>query len=172
MPDIIVVGASAGGFEALSEFVKDLPAELPAAVFVAVHIPAHSKGTLPKILSRRGTLPALQPEDGEEIRHGPVYVAPPDQHMLIKRGYIRVVHGPRENGSRPAIDPLFRTAARAYGKRVVGVVLSGSLDDGTAGLIAISKEKPGRPSRFSCPQCRGVLWEIEGAPIPLDSRQA
>src|SRR5262249_1351982 len=99
MPDIIVIGASAGGVEALSELVMGLPADVPAAVFIALHVPAHSKSSLPAILARRGALPALQPEDGERIQRGRIYVAPPDRHLLIKRGYVRVVHGPRENGS-------------------------------------------------------------------------
>src|SRR5689334_21556883 len=139
MPDIIVIGASAGGISTLSELVKLLPEDLDAAVFVVVHIPRHSSNLLPRILSRKGVLPASSPVEGEKIERGRIYVAPPDQHMLIKPGRIRLVHGPRENGSRPAIDPLFRTAARVYGQRVVGVVLSGTLDDGTAGLIAIKR---------------------------------
>ena len=237
--DIIVVGASAGGVEALSELVKDFPSDLAAAIFVVLHLPAHSSSALPKILSRNGPLPAVNPKNGDRIQPGRIYVAPPDQHLLIKRGSVRVVHGPRENGCRPAIDPLFRTAAREYGKRVIGVVLSGVLDDGTAGLIAVKRqggtavvqdpadatypsmpqsaiahcevdhilalseiastvarlvyepgeeegaepvsddmeteadiaeldmatlhagEKPGTPSRFSCPECNGVLWEID-----------
>src|SRR5262245_14798634 len=137
--DIIVIGASAGGVEALSKVVKDFPRDLPAAVFIALHHPAHSDSVLPKILTRKGHLLAVHAEDGLLIQLGRIYVAPPDQHMLIKRGYIRVVHGPRENGSRPAIDPMFRTAALAYGKRVVGVILSGALDDGTAGLVAVKR---------------------------------
>ena len=135
--NIIVIGASAGGVEALSGLVAGLPADLSAAVFVALHMPAHGRSMLPEILERAGAWPAHHPEDGEEIREGRFYVAPPDKHLLIKPGRVRVVRGPRENGHRPAIDPLFRTAARAYGRRVIGVVLSGMLDDGTAGLRVI-----------------------------------
>jgi two-component system chemotaxis response regulator CheB len=237
--DILVVGASAGGVEALAELVMGFPADLPASIFITIHLPAHITSVLPRILSRSGPLPAKHPEDGERFEPGTIYIAPPDNHLLIKRGRLRVVNGPRENGSRPAIDPLFRTAARAYGTRVVGTVLTGALDDGTAGLVAVKSqggiaivqdpndalypgmpqsaiehnevdyvlplseiastlvrlahspaehqggetvsdemeteadiaeldmatlhadEKPGMPSRFSCPECNGVLWEID-----------
>ena len=138
--NIIVVGASAGGVETLSKLVAGLPADFNAAVFIALHVSAHGKSMMPEILSRAGALPARHPEDGEEIREGRIYVAPPDRHLLVKRGRVRVVRGPRENGHRPAIDPLFRTAAKAYGRRVIGVVLSGMLDDGTAGLRAVKAQ--------------------------------
>jgi two-component system, chemotaxis family, protein-glutamate methylesterase/glutaminase len=137
--NIIVIGASAGGVEALSTLVRALPAGLPAAVFVVLHIPAQSPSLLPSILSRAGQLPAIQPTDGMAISPGCIYVAPPDHHMLLERGYIRIVRGPRENRHRPAIDPLFRSAARSYGARVTGVILTGTLDDGTAGLLAVKQ---------------------------------
>jgi len=138
--DIIVVGASAGGVEALARLVHDLPADLPAALFVVLHFPAHGTSVLPTILNRAGVLHADHFQDRTEIRSGRIYVAPPDYHLLVKRGYIRLVRGPRENSHRPAIDPLFRTAAAAYGRRVVGIVLSGTLDDGTAGLVAVKRQ--------------------------------
>jgi len=236
--DVIVVGASAGGVEALSRLARNLPQDLPASVFVVLHIPAQSTSLLPMILSRAGSLPASHPEDGERIENGHIYVAPPDRHLMIEPGRIRVVRGPTENRHRPAIDPLFRSAARAYGPRVIGVILTGTLDDGTAGLVAVKvggglavvqdpsdafcagmpksalryvevdyvlplreigplltrlsrdslesvvgpvseemvketklaefdmetmqdDDKPGTPSAFSCPDCSGVLWEIE-----------
>lgn len=137
--DIIVVGASAGGVEALRKLVSTLPGELPAAFFVVLHIPAQSPSLLPEILSRFGPLPAHHPADGEAILYGHIYIAPPDHHLLIEEDSVRVVRGPKENRHRPAIDPLFRSAARVYGTRVVGVVLTGSLDDGTAGLMAIKR---------------------------------
>ncbi|GAA6619050.1 chemotaxis protein CheB [Scytonema sp. NUACC26] len=137
--DIIVVGASAGGVEALTKLVALLPSDLPAAIFIVVHVSAQHKSFLPDILKRRSLLPVAHAKDGEPIEHGRIYVAPPDYHLLVKRGYIRLVMGPKENRCRPAVDPLFRTAAKAYKSRVVGVVLSGALDDGTAGLIDVKK---------------------------------
>ena len=138
--DIIVVGTSAGGVETLKQLVQGLPSNLPAAIFVVIHFPSHSTSVLPKILNRVSALKASHPEPGTPIEHGRIYVAPPDYHLLIKRGYIHLARGPRENNHRPAIDPLFRTAARFYGERVIGVVLSGNLDDGTAGLLAIKEQ--------------------------------
>jgi two-component system chemotaxis response regulator CheB len=135
--DIVVVGASAGGVEALRTIVSELPADLPAAVFVVLHVPAIATSVLPAILQRAGELPAAHAEDGAEIERGRVYIAPPDHHLLIQPGFIRVNSGPKENGYRPAIDPTFRTAAATYGSRVIGVVLSGVLDDGSAGLAAV-----------------------------------
>jgi two-component system chemotaxis response regulator CheB len=135
--DIITIGASAGGVEALTQLVSRLPTNLPAAVFVVLHVPAHGTSVLPQILSRKGPLPARHPVDGEPIEPGMIYVAPPNMHMFIERDRVRLSIGPKENGHRPAVDPLFRSAAAAYGARVIGVVLSGSLDDGTAGLRAV-----------------------------------
>ena len=135
--DIVVVGASAGGMGALEKLVAGLPADFPASVFVVWHTSPGVKSVLPMLLTRAGPVPALHPADGDPIRPGHVYVAPNDCHMLLEKGYIRVAKGPKENRFRPAIDPLFRSAAYIYGPRAVGVVLSGALDDGTAGLWAI-----------------------------------
>ena len=133
---IIVIGASAGGVEALREIVAGLPADLNAAVFVTLHIGAH-RSDLPWLLSRAGVLPATHPIDGETIYAGHVYVAPPDHHMLVESGHISLTKGPRENWARPAIDPMFRSAARAYGPDVIGVILTGGLNDGTAGMYEV-----------------------------------
>jgi two-component system chemotaxis response regulator CheB len=235
--DIIVMGASSGGIQALIEVVSGLPKNLPAALFVVLHVPARSKSELPQILNRAGPLPAKHAIDNEAIVPGRIYVAPPDLHLLLKDGRTRLVRGPKESNTRPAVDPLFRSAARDYGPRVIGVVLSGALDDGTAGLVAIKKrggvaivqdpadavfpdmprnameaapvdhclpvnaiaqtlarlarepakeaaavpeaieketaieeldmnaiedeDRPGNPSVYGCPDCGGVLWEIE-----------
>lgn len=135
--DIVVIGASAGGVEAVASLVEALPRDLAAAVFVVVHFPPHSTSVLPRIITRRGGMTAMHPEDGTPIELGCVYVAPPDRHLTVEQGHVRLVRGPRENGARPAVDPLFRSAARAYGARVIGIVLTGNLDDGTAGMMAI-----------------------------------
>lgn len=135
--NIVVVGASAGGIEALSALLALLPADFPAAVFVVVHVSADSPGVLPNILARVSTLPVAAAKDRVPILPGHVYVAPPDRHLLLEQGYMRVTCGPKENRFRPAVDPLFRSAAQAYTEQVIGIVLSGSLDDGTAGLWAI-----------------------------------
>ena len=140
LTDVIVVGASAGGVEALSDLAGRLPADLPAAVLIVLHIPAHSESVLPRILSRRGRLPAVHPRDGEALRPGHIYIAPPDYHLLVQKGRVRLTRGPAENGHRPAIDTLFRSAAISYGSRAAGVVLTGTLDDGTAGLLAIKEQ--------------------------------
>jgi two-component system, chemotaxis family, protein-glutamate methylesterase/glutaminase len=137
--NIIVVGASAGGVLALSELVASLPANLPAAVFAVLHVNPHCPSALPAILNRSSALPVLHPKDGEKIQAGRVYVAPPDRHLILQDGQVRLSYGPTENGHRPAIDVLFRTAARAHGARVIGVVLTGSLDDGTAGLAHVKQ---------------------------------
>lgn len=243
--DIVTIGASAGGVEALMTIARHLPADLPAAVFVVLHIPPDGTSALPTLLSRAGQLPAEHPDDGEPVRHGRIYVAPPDHHLLLHDGRVRVVHGPRENRHRPSVDPLMRSAAQFYGPRAIGVILSGSLDDGTAGLLALKRQggvaivqdpaeaafpgmpssamhvvkvdyclrvarigptitrlvtepieeteaaamssrgddrmkyensisevdqsalenddRPGIPSPFACPECGGVLWEVENA---------
>ena len=137
--DIVVIGASTGGVEALATLVQGLPSDLPAAIFVVLHLSPEVPSHLPEILNRHSALPARHPRDGEPIQLGQIYVAPPDRHLLVDKGLVRVVRGPRENRHRPAIDPLFRTAALAYGPRVIGVVLTGALDDGTAGLYAIKQ---------------------------------
>lgn len=239
--DIVVIGASADGLEALKGILGGLPPDLEAAVMIVLHTANHAKSLLAQILERAGKLPVSHPSDGEPVERGRVYIAPPSFHMIVEDGVLRVLQGPRENLHRPAIDPLFRSAAAAYGPRVIGVILTGMLDDGTAGLMVVSasggkaivqnpetalypgmprsahhhvpdaqianlqdipalllqqissplpagtsrpgdtplgaaketriaeldmkeissEERSGRPSPFGCPDCGGVLWEIE-----------
>ncbi|BAY75590.1 CheB methylesterase [Nostoc linckia NIES-25] len=135
--NLIVIGTSAGGVEALTYLVQHLPADLNAAVIIVLHLPSESPSILHNILNGTGKLPVFEAQDGVPIKTGQIYIAPPDYHLLVKLGYLQLTRGPRENHNRPAIDPLFRTAARAYGQRVIAVILTGMLDDGTAGLIAV-----------------------------------
>lgn len=238
--DLIAIGASAGGIEALQQLLGALPADIPASVLVVLHTSGGSS-LLPHIFGRASRLKTSHPKDGEQIRYGHIYIAPPDFHMLVQDKHIRVLQGPRENLHRPAIDPLFRSAAVSAGRRVIAVVLTGMLDDGTSGLMVVkahggipivqdpqtamfsamprhaleqvpdatvlpleeiaaellrlvreelpedpgpaerpgsleekevrllelempqmeNEERPGRPSAFACPDCGGVLWELD-----------
>ena len=133
---IITIGASAGGVDALRTIVAAVPPDLNAAILIVLHVGAHRRD-LPWLLGRNGALPAAHGVDGEPIVAGRIYVAPPDHHMIAENGCIVLIKGPRENWARPAIDPLFRSAAHSYGRNVIGVVLTGGLNDGTAGLYAI-----------------------------------
>jgi two-component system chemotaxis response regulator CheB len=135
--DVVVLGASAGGVVALQQVLRDLPGHLAAAVFVVLHMPANGPGPLARILGLHSALPVHDAVDGERVRLGCVYVARPDRHLVVERDRVRVIDGPKQNRARPSVDALFQAAAAAFGPRVVGVVLTGSLDDGTAGLRAI-----------------------------------
>lgn len=135
--NIVVIGASAGGIEALQELLRGLPSDLEAAVLIVLHTSRHAGSLLPHILQRASGMPASHPIDRTPIQNGHIYIAPPDFHMILEDGLIRVLQGPRENLHRPAIDPLFRSAAASHGSRVIGVVLTGLLDDGTSGLMVI-----------------------------------
>ncbi len=134
---IIVVGASAGGFEALKKLVAGLPKDFDAPLFIVWHMSPDVRSILPEVLNRENTIEVAHAYDGEPICANRIYVAPPDRHLLAENGKARVTHGPKENRFRPAVDPLFRSAAYAYNNRVIGVILSGALDDGTAGLWTI-----------------------------------
>jgi len=237
---VVVVGASAGGVEALRRLIGALEPEFDAVMFVVLHLPTNAHSALPDILARAGPVPVQHAIDGLAPTPGHIYVAPPDVHLMVRPGRMQLVRGPTENGHRPAIDPLFRSAAESYGSQVVGVVLSGVLDDGTHGLLAVAGrgglavaqspddalypsmpqsaidnvavdvvapaaelgaamtqlvrrasrrsgargvvheerlddveaalqpdalEMPGRPSRFTCPDCGGSLWDA-GADEP------
>lgn len=137
--DIIVVGTSAGGVGALQTLVGLLPADLPASVFIVLHIAAESPRLLADILNRTGELPCTYAKDEAVIEPGHVYLAPPDRHLLLERDRMILSRGPKENRHRPAIDTLFRSAAVAYGPRVAGVILTGNLTNGTAGLLAVKE---------------------------------
>jgi two-component system chemotaxis response regulator CheB len=140
---VITIGASAGGVQALSALLAELPEDLAAAVFVVLHIPPHTPSEFPEVLQRATRLTVAAAKDGERVRAGRVYVAPADRHLMIYRESVRVTRGPKESRVRPSIDVLFRSAAIAFGPRVIGVVLTGMLDDGTAGLWAV-KDRGGK----------------------------
>jgi two-component system chemotaxis response regulator CheB len=135
--DIVVIGASAGGVELLLNLAPELPPNLPASIFVVVHTASEFLSPLPELLSARGPLPAVHPLHGDPIAPGRIYVAPADNHLQVRPGFVEVVRGPKENGHRPAVDALFRTASWSYGSRVVGLVLSGFQDCGTAGMMSV-----------------------------------
>jgi two-component system chemotaxis response regulator CheB len=137
--DVVVVAASAGGLQPLRAMLAMLPADLPAAVLVVLHMPASGGRTLPRILDRAGPLSAARAVDGEPLRHGHVHVAPPDRHMLVVDNTVRLSRGPRQNGVRPAADPLFRSAALHAGPRTTAVVLSGMLDDAALGSATVER---------------------------------
>jgi two-component system chemotaxis response regulator CheB len=137
--DIVVIGGSAGSGAALKALMSDLPADFPASLFIATHVPRESPGYLVDVLSRITAMPIAQAVDGQPIERGHAYVAVPDRHLLVINGTVRLGDGPRENLTRPAIDPLFRSAALSYGPRTVGVLLSGMLNDGASGLCAIKQ---------------------------------
>jgi two-component system chemotaxis response regulator CheB len=175
--DIVVVGASLGGVEALQILARDLDGDLPAAVFVVLHMGSDYKSGLAGILDRAGPLPAVEARDGDPIRRGVIYLSKPDFHLRLEHERIRVVGGPKENYCRPAVDPLFRSAAAVYGSRVIGVVLTGLLRDGAAGLREV-KHQGGvavvqDPDDAVCPSMpQAALGEVKSAhrvPIRLMS---
>lgn len=137
--DIVVIGGSAGALQPAIQIVRGLPSTLPTALFLALHTSPETPGTLPQLLVDGSAMSAAYAVDGEPVRYGHVFVAPPDHHLLLEDGRVRITRGPRENGFRPAVDPLFRTAAKHYGPRVVGIILSGGLDDGANGLGAVKR---------------------------------
>lgn len=173
--DLVVVGASAGGVEALKRFVSQLPADLPATVCVTLHLASGSKSMLPGILARAGAIRVEAVYDGAPLEHSVVYVGQPDSHVVITGERISLGHGARENGNRPSVDVLLRSAAVARGSRTVGVVMTGMLDDGTAGLAAIVRHGGAAlvqdPSEAEFPSMpRNALEGTPGATaLPLDA---
>jgi two-component system chemotaxis response regulator CheB len=135
---VIGIAASAGGLEAVRRVVADLPADLPAAVCVVLHIPPTGRSMLASILERDGPLHAVAAEHGQPLRRGTIYVAPADRHLLVRRDRVELSAGPKENGVRPAADPLFRSLATAWGTAGIAIVLSGALGDGSAGAAALA----------------------------------
>ncbi len=136
---VVVIGASAGGLDAIRVLVSGIPATLPAAICIVIHTSPESPGVLAEILNRSTPLPVLQAYDCQRLEAGHIYVAPPDRHLIIEPGRLRVTKGPREHRFRPAIDPMFRSAAQVFGPNAIGIVLTGNLDDGSAGLWTIKK---------------------------------
>src|SRR5262245_24747827 len=136
---LVVIGASSGGIDTLRQLVAGLPEAFPAPICIVVHTSPESPGLLPSILGRNGSLPVTVAADGARLEDAHIYMPPLDHHLLIEPGVLRVSRGPLENRFRPAIDPLFRSAAQVYGPAAIGVILSGSLDDGTSGLWAIKQ---------------------------------
>lgn len=135
--DLVVIGGSTGSLAALNHILPQLPADFPAAVVVVTHMSPHGPSHLAEVLEGRSALPVSRAVDGQPIEPGRCYVAVPDHHLLVLDGHIRLGSGPRENMARPAVDPLFRSAALSYGSRAIGVILSGLLNDGASGLRAI-----------------------------------
>ncbi len=180
-PNCIAIGASAGGLDPLKEVVAQLPADFPTPIFVVLHIPSYYPSHLPEILSRAGRLPAIHPEDHSPAEPGHIYVAPPDFHLLLDDAHIAVKRGPKENGFRPSIDALFRSAAYAYGPGAVGVVLSGALNDGTSGLWSIKRlggvaivQEPGAAEYPSMPRSalQYVDADYQGTPAQIGAMLA
>ncbi|WP_216322679.1 chemotaxis protein CheB [Deinococcus aestuarii] len=136
---LVVIGGSAGALSALLKLVPSLPPDFPAPILLVVHTPADQPSYLPQVLSRAGPLPAQHARHGDLLEPGRIFVAPPDHHLLVTGDHLHLSRGPRENLARPAIDVLFRSAAEAYGPRVIGVLLSGMLNDGTSGLWTIQQ---------------------------------
>jgi two-component system, chemotaxis family, protein-glutamate methylesterase/glutaminase len=137
--DIIVIGGSSGATAPLKAILGQLPPDFPAAIFIVLHIPARSLGMLTTVTAAAARLPVHEARDGMKFEPGNVYIAAPDRHLILSEGHIKLGSGPRENMARPAIDPLFRSAAATYGPRVIGIVLSGLLNDGASGLNAVQR---------------------------------
>jgi two-component system chemotaxis response regulator CheB len=162
---IVVIGTSSGGIEALRTLIGGLPAHFPASICVVLHVAAESPGVLASLLTRAGALAAVNVRGRERLETGRIYVAPPDCHLIVEPGTVRATKGPRENRFRPAIDPLFRSAAQVFGPHAIGVILTGLLGDGTAGLWAV--KRPGGTAIVQDP-ADAVFPETGVIPVPDD----
>jgi two-component system chemotaxis response regulator CheB len=176
--DVIVIGASAGGVQPLTDLLELLPPNLPATVAIVLHRSPYYATQLPSVLGRHALLSVLEPADRDPLLFGAVYVAPRDQHMLFEDGVVRLSRGAREHHTRPAINPLFRSAAERYGPRVVGVLLSGMGSDGVSGLIAIKKnggvslvQHPGE-AQFGTMPCTAIAEDDVDAMLTVDDLAA
>jgi two-component system, chemotaxis family, protein-glutamate methylesterase/glutaminase len=172
--DLVVIGASAGGITALLDALGD-GGPIDAAVLVVLHLPATARTALPDILARRAKTPAELARHGQRLERGRILVAPPDRHLLVGREAVRLSAGPRENRSRPAVDPLFRTAAASHGPRVVAIVLSGVMADGAAGMVAVRRSGGfglvQHPDDAVFPSMPSSALELAGADELLPARQ-
>jgi two-component system chemotaxis response regulator CheB len=176
--DVVVIGASAGGVQALRHLLSKLPGHLPAVVGIVLHRSPYYETQLPYVLSRVTTLPVIEPDDGAPFEPGTVVVAPRDQHLLFERHGIRLSRGPREHLTRPAVDPLFRSAAATFGARTVGMLLTGFGGDGVPGLIAIKRagglslvQDPADAVHPTMPR-RAIAEDDVDAILPLDGLAA
>ena len=172
--DVIVVGASAGGVQALMHLLSKLPGDFPAIVGLVLHRTPYHETQLPFVLGRHAVVTVIEPTDGTPLKRGVVYVAPRDQHLLFEEGHARLSRGPREHRTRPAIDPLFRSAAAAFGPRVIGVLLTGFGGDGVPGMIKIKEaggvtlvQDPREAAHPTMPR-RAIEEDDVDAVLPLD----
>ena len=176
--DVVTIGASAGGVQALMQLLSKLPSDLPAIVGIVLHRSPYHETRLPAVLGRHAAIRVSEPTDGEVLERGSVYVAPRDQHLVFIGGRARLVHGPKEHRTRPAADPLFRSAAEAYGARVTGVLLSGFGSDGVPGLVrikasgGISLVQDPREAIHPVMPMRAIVEDDVDAVLPLDGLAA
>jgi two-component system chemotaxis response regulator CheB len=176
--DIVTIGASAGGVQALMQLLAKLPEDVPAIIGIVLHRSPYHETRLPTVLGRHAAIPVSEPTDGEVLQHGSVYVAPRDQHLVFVDGRARLDHGPKEHRTRPAADPLFRSAAEGYGARVTGVLLSGFGSDGVPGLVrikaagGISLVQDPREATHPVMPTRAIVEDDVDAVLPLDGLAA
>src|SRR3954465_15840089 len=174
---LVVVGASAGGISALMLLAQTLPPGFPAPICIVQHV-GSNHSILPELLSSKGPHPAVHARDRQLLTPGVIHIAPPDHHMLVEGRYLRLTRGPRENHTRPAVDPLFRSAALAWGPRTIGIVLTGFMDDGTAGLAAVKDcggiaivQDPATAAEPSMPESAMAVTDVDYC-VPVEEMPA